>query len=301
MKKSLILTAKQTREIEQRAYELADEKQLAVAAQLLLQIARENPQDATRWLQVARWQRDARDFSAALETLQSALEIFDRNAPDESSQQATNDTKSAAKTARANSSKADESSISSTRSAEFRALETLWLALSETQAEAQNWNECVAACRSLLHIAPRHHAAREILSTALLHIEQLPEAESVLRELLVLSPRDPLHRLKLATLLQMQGKSGQALREFERVVETYPEAPFAGEAEEAIELLDNLQMQQLLMRAGEQPFFRLQMQTELDETLRENGFHLTDEGRESLRHMMSDGRLAPAPERVRLH
>ena len=43
------------------------------------------------------------------------------------------------------------------------------------------------------------------------------------------------------------------------------------------------------------------MQNALEETLLVNGFYLTDEGRESLRHMMSDGRIASEPERVVLH
>lgn len=261
--------------LEQQANALADERKWHDAAKVLSRIAQKTPADTSRWIQIARWQREARDFSAAAQTLQRALEEHDKAQP-QSSTRLTNAT------------------VSSDT-------QRLWLALCETQAEAQNWAECVAACRSLLHLAPRHHAAREILATALLHQEHLAESENVLRELLQLSPRDPLHRLKLATLLQMQGRSGEALREFQRVVETYPEAPFANEAHEAIELLDNLQMQQLLMRAGEQPVFQQQMQNALDQTLSENGFHLTDEGRESLRHMMSDGRLAPETPRVRVH
>lgn len=275
--KSPVLSKQRVARLEQQANALASERKWQDAVRLLSRVAQSAPADVSRWLQIADWQREARDFQASVQTLQQALEEQNQDAHQKSSTRLANDT-------------------SSTRD-----LERLWLALCETQAEAQNWAECVAACRSLLHLAPRHHLAREILATAHLHLEQLAETEAVLRELLLLSPRDPLHRLKLATLLQMQGKSGEALREFERVAESYPEAPFAGEALEAIELLDNLQMQQLLMRAGEQPMFHQQMQSALDETLRDNGFQLTDEGRESLRHMMSDGRLATEPERVRLH
>ncbi len=281
MKKVSPLTAKQKAKIERQANKLAAEGQLKDAAQMMLSVAQAAPQNVALWLQIARWQRAARDFPAATQTLQSALNFQNENVLP---------------------------TLSSTRKVEINAqnattsdITLLWVELCETQTEAQNWSECIASCRALLKIAPRHHLGREILATALLHSEQLMETENVLRELLVLSPRDPLHRLKLATLLQMQGKSGEALREFERVVEGYPEAPFAEEAREAIDLLDHLQMQQLMMRAGEQPTFRQQMQNALDQTLNENGFQLTDEGRESLRHMMSDGRLAPEPERVRLH
>ena len=279
MKPTSVLSKQRVARLEQQANALASERKWQDAARLLSRVAQAAPADVSRWLQIADWQREARDFQASVQTLQQALEEQNKNAHQKSS-------------TRLEKNSHEQST---------RDLERLWLALCETQAEAQNWAECVAACRSLLHLAPRHHLAREILATAHLHLEQLAETEAVLRELLLLSPRDPLHRLKLATLLQMQGKSGEALREFERVAESYPEAPFAGEALEAIELLDNLQMQQLLMRAGEQPMFHQQMQSALDETLRDNGFQLTDEGRESLRHMMSDGRISPEPERVRIH
>ena len=281
--KSNVLSKQRVARLEQQAQLLANERKWQDAARILSRVAQSSPAEVSRWLQIADWQREARDFQASVQTLHQALEEQSKSARAQSSTRLTKKT-------------SEKMALDSTRD-----LERLWLALCETQAEAQNWAECVVACRSLLHIAPRHHLAREILATAYLHLEQLGETENVLRELLLLSPRDPLHRLKLATLLQMQGKSGEALREFERVAESYPEAPFAGEALEAIELLDNLQMQQLLMRAGEQPIFRQQMQTALDETLRDNGFQLTDEGRESLRHMMSDGRVMPEPERPRIH
>ncbi len=348
---------KKSSKLEQRARSLAAKGELKTAAELLLAEAQIEPHETARWLQIAQWQREARDFSGAAKTLQRALketekraqnatikskspaaksqlsaanlsqessftqkmrsEIAASDARTSSLQNPERIAKSASRTigkATVSSQEAAPQKESSTRFSPealspkalspirvSRELESLWLALCETQAEAQNWDECVASCRSLLRLAPRHHGAREILATALLHTDDLGSAETVLRELLLLSPRDPLHRMKLATLLQMQGKSGQALREFQRVAESYPEAPFAGETVEAIELLDNLQVQQLLMRAAEQPIFQQQMQNALDQTLAENGFQLTDEGRESLRHMMSDGRLAPIRERVRIH
>jgi hypothetical protein len=47
----------------------------------------------------------------------------------------------------------------------------------------------------------------------------------MMQELLQMSPRDPLHRLRYATLLQLQGRSGDALREFQLVLQLYPDAP----------------------------------------------------------------------------
>ncbi|HEX8833503.1 MAG TPA: hypothetical protein VF719_04845, partial [Abditibacteriaceae bacterium] len=110
-----------------------------------------------------------------------------------------------------------------------------------------------------------------------------------------------LHRLKYATLLQLQGNSGEALREFQRVLATYPDAPFSSEANDAIEILDNMQIQQVLLRAAEQDGFRLQLQHEFENTLQEFGFHLSENGRETLRYMLGDGRPDALPVAPRIH
>jgi tetratricopeptide (TPR) repeat protein len=254
MKSSETISKRQVARLENEANALAAKEQWREAATTLERVTRGIPHDTARWLLVAQWQRRARDFEAAVHTLQDALQH-----PESSTRSAADDT-------------------------------LLRQALAETQHEAQQWDECIETCRVLLQSEPRNHNAREILATALLHAERIDEAVQVLRELLLLSPRDPLHRLKLATLLQLQGKSGEALCEFERVVAAYPDAPFADEAREAVDMLDNLQIQQVLMRMSEDAEFARYIQSNLDLTLAVNDFYLTDEGRESLRHMMSDGR-----------
>lgn len=281
------LTLAEQQNLQEQSQLLAAAQQWDEAAKTLRRVALAQPENVELWLQIMRWQREARDFKAAAQTLRRALKSRAKIAR----QLRTSSTR--------NTQESDE--IAAHDHKLQRETEMLWQSLAETFAEAQDWAECATACRFLLQIAPHHHAAREILATALLHLERTADAENQIRELLVLSPRDPIHRLKLATLLQMQGKSGDALREFERVALAYPNAPFASEAAEAIELLDNLQLQQLLMRAAETPVFRQEMQNSLDETLRENGFYLTDEGRESLRHMMSDGRPPEAARPPRIH
>ncbi len=294
--------------IEQRARELARGEKWGRAARVLMQAARAEPGDAARWLQIAQWQRHNRQPQVAAQTLRAALRL-NRQLPGRNAKTplnvgvkaAAHDTKSPAK--RAAKTEGGKSGTAEQKAKDKRIFSdkeqaALWQALAETYLEAQNWKAGIEACEALLSLTPQHHFAREILATALLHSGRVDDAARVMRELLALSPRDPLHRLKMATLLQLQGHSGESLREFERVAFTYPDAPFSAEANEAIEALDNVQMQQILMRAGEQDEFRHALEHEMDSVLHDNGFHLSDGGRESLRHMLGDGRPdfdAPPP------
>ncbi|HEX8463103.1 MAG TPA: tetratricopeptide repeat protein [Abditibacterium sp.] len=175
-----------------------------------------------------------------------------------------------------------------------------WNSRVESALATQNWDECMAACRSLLKLAPRHHFAQETLATALMQLGQTDEAIAAVRRLLEISPRDPLHRLRLATLLQMQSQPGESLRQFEMITEMYPDAPFSDDARDAVENLDRLQTQQILIMAAEQDTFRWQLERDPADALEENGFYLTENGFESLRQMIpgADDDITEAAPRV---
>ncbi len=242
------------------AEKLAESRRWAAAARVLSRAAKAEPHDAARWLQIAEWQVQDGDVSAAIRTLERALKINEE----------------------ANS----DAQIS------------LLLGLAETHLGAQNWDAGAQACREILKRQTRHHAALELLATAHLQTNQLDAAIEVMQRLLAISPRDPLHRLKLATLMQLQGELGASSREFQRVLETHGDFPFANDANEAVEALDRLQTQQILMLAAEQNNFRLNLERHFDAALAEGGFHLSESGRESLRHMVADltpSDAAPAP------
>jgi cytochrome c-type biogenesis protein CcmH/NrfG len=168
---------------------------------------------------------------------------------------------------------------------------SLWLALAELQLQSQNWEACIASCRAALALKPREHFALEILATALLHNGDIEPSLEIVRQLLVLSPRDPLHRMRYATLLQVQGRAGDALQEWETVAAMYPDSPFSNEAEEAVDMLDKAQIHQILMRAADERQFAWQLQRDIDNTLEENNFYLSDGGLETLRQLVWDGRL----------
>lgn len=298
--------------IENRANKLADGSQWGAAARALLRAAKAEPQNTARWLKIAEWQRLTGDWKAAIQTLRTALRMNDGDDSAISAKPVgrragasarSSKTSSAPSKTPSRSKRATKDDATAKNAAELPApqpsgvpdekaqdLVTLWAAMAEVQLEAQDWRACVEACLQVLELAPRHHLVQEILATALLQQGQLEAAEQVMRGLLIISPRDPMHRLRLATLLQLQGRLGAALEEYTRVADDYPDMPFVEEATEAIEMLDRMQTQQILMRAHEQAGFRLALERNLDDVLIENGFSLSDSGYEALRHMVWDGR-----------
>ncbi len=156
----------------------------------------------------------------------------------------------------------------------------------ESRLHAQDWPECVEACRALLARDARHHFAQESLATALMQLGRVEDATDAVARLVELSPRDPFHRLRYATLLQMRGKHGDSLREFERVALMYPDEPFSGDARDAVENLDRLQTSQIFLLAAEQLPFRWTLERDPLLALEENGFCLSENGLDSLKQMI---------------
>ncbi len=99
----------------------------------------------------------------------------------------------------------------------------------------------------------------------------------------------------------MQGQPGESLREFERLGAMYPDAPFSEDAREAVENLERLQTQQILMMAAEQDTFRWQLERNTAQTLEENGFYLTENGFDSLCQMIPGAEDETIERAPRIH
>lgn len=266
-----------------RARSLAAQQDWAGAAEAMRLVAERTPGDVNAWLQIAAWEQAAGHAEEALATLRRAIEL--------------------------NENRVD-------------VLPALWLALVEHLCQAQQWDEAalsalqgVEAARAAARAGRepgalaeqgglarephrlREHELLELLATARAHQGRFEEAGEAMRALLALSPRDPLHRMRLASLLQSHGALGEAAHEFERVLELAPNTFFARDAEVGLDLLDKAQIQQILTRAAEQRSFGLRLERDLDTTLAMHSFYLSESGRESLRQMIDDGRpdLSGAP------
>ena len=176
-----------------------------------------------------------------------------------------------------------------------------WHARAESHLKQHAWSDCIEACRNLLQLDPRHHFAQETLATALLQLGDTGAALDVVGRLLELSPRDPLHRLRYATLLQMEARFGAALREFERITLMYPDAPWSADARDAVENLDRLQTSQILTMAAEHDEFRWKLERDMAPFLEANGFYLSENGAESLRQMIPNSELEVEPRAPHSH
>ena len=171
----------------------------------------------------------------------------------------------------------------------------------EADLHQQNWDDCIQSCRSLLKLDPRHHFAQETLATALLQIGETDAAVAAVKRLLEISPRDPMHRLRYATMLQMQDQFGLAAREFERIALMYPDSPFTPDAREAIENLDRMQTSQILMMAAEHDEFRWKLERDMTELLEENEFYLSENAAESLRQMIPNSEIEVETRAPKVH
>ena len=171
----------------------------------------------------------------------------------------------------------------------------------ESHLESQNWDACVRDCQLLLRLNPRHHFAQETLATALLQVGETEAATAAVRRLLEISPRDPMHRLRYATVLQMQDEFGEAARQFERVALMYPDSPFTPDALEAIENLDRMQTSQILMMAAEHDEFRWRLERDMNELLEEQGFYLSENAAESLRQMIPNSEIEVEVRTPKIH
>ena len=171
----------------------------------------------------------------------------------------------------------------------------------ESHLQAQNWDDCIRDCRVLLRLDARHHFAQETLATALLQIGETKAATKAVHRLLEISPRDPMHRLRYATMLQMQDQFGEAARQFERVALMYPDEPFAPDALEAIENLDRMQTSQILMMAAEHDEFRWRLERDMNELLEEQGFYLSENAAESLRQMIPNSEMEVEVRAPKIH
>lgn len=257
------MTNKNREALDNAATDFAEQEKWKDAAQTLERAAKTAPSEVWRWKLITEWHLRGGNNKAAIRSLEEAIKL--------------------------NSTAPQSVRIE------------LWLALAEAHLSAQQWKEGAQACGEILRLDAHHHSALELLATVYLQTNDLENAVDVMEQLLSISPRDPLHRIKLATLLQLQGKLGEASLEFQRVLELYPAMPFAQDASEAVEALDRLQTQQILMMAAEQNTFRLHLERHFDRALLESGFYLSESGRESLRHMVADVNMETASAPPRFH
>lgn len=162
-------------------------------------------------------------------------------------------------------------------------------AMAELQLELQKPDRAIEYGQRWLRECQKSLAARDLLGTAYLQEGRVHEALRMVDQMVVLSPLDPLPRLKKAILFERQGMVREALSEYLKVATLAPESDYAEEALQAVEFLDNQQIRQVLLLAAEDPVFRSKLRRDTESTLRERGFIISEAGLAALRSLDYDG------------
>ena len=118
-----------------------------------------------------------------------------------------------------------------------------------------------------------------MLCVAYLQMGQLEKAVQVTGEMILLDPLSPAHHFKRAMLFQQQGVLKAAVGEYARVLEMAASgSEVYGDAEEALQSLDEDQMHQIVLLASEDRLFRQKLCQDTAEAAQERGFFFSEEG-----------------------
>ncbi|MBI3946138.1 MAG: tetratricopeptide repeat protein [Armatimonadetes bacterium] len=162
---------------------------------------------------------------------------------------------------------------------------SLHLALAESYLDLDRNREAREVCHRFLRKRPRDLRALDILQTAYLKEGDTSQALRIAYRLTLLCPHDPMNYFRRAVLYQQRGDIRQAIDNYVRVVEMDEETDLADRAQEAIELLDGLQLRQILMLACDDTLFRAKLRRDPFEAAAERGFHLSGAGIAALEHV----------------
>jgi tetratricopeptide (TPR) repeat protein len=130
----------------------------------------------------------------------------------------------------------------------------------------------------ILKRSPHNLRGLDLIGTAYLYRGDLDKALHVVNQMILLSPSDPLHHFKRAILLQQKGQVGEALASFLRVVEMEDDSDIAQQSSEAVQMLDDYQIRQILLLASEDAMFRYRLRQNVELATRQRGYCLSPSG-----------------------
>ncbi len=159
----------------------------------------------------------------------------------------------------------------------------IYLASGEADAAVEQANH-------VLRRDPDNVRVRRLLVQAHLDRGDLDSALRVLDELVALGPNEPIYHFHKAQLFQEMEQWGLALISYLRVVEIGTDAELAERAQEAIAILDTIQLEQVLTLIVEDPLFRREFYADAESALVQRQFALSRAGLVTLRAILQ---LAP--------
>ncbi len=144
--------------------------------------------------------------------------------------------------------------------------------------ETQNFVRAIETCQKLIQMAPRHIMAYTALATAHIQIEEFDKALRTVNALIRFEPESADHHFKKAMICQALQNYSIAAYHFCYVLHLEPEGIHAPVAHEALSALDQCQVSQIMALANDDKIFRLKLQRDPLDAIRERGFFLSEYG-----------------------
>jgi tetratricopeptide (TPR) repeat protein len=158
-------------------------------------------------------------------------------------------------------------------------------ALLQMYIEYGKFDEAIAECKRILKAQPSSVLALDVLGLAYLQQGYFDKALRVTTKLIHLNPTDSTNHFKRAVLLQQKGDCARAIEEFSRVIEMDPGGEMSEAAQQAVMVLDGLQLRQITMLAEDDGLFHAKLIRDPELAIAERGFVLSYAGIMALRQM----------------
>lgn len=153
---------------------------------------------------------------------------------------------------------------------------TVRLALGQICSDLGRIDEAIMHIQRGLEQAPDHLELLDLLSFVCLQQGRLVDALTALSRILKITPTDPLVHFKLASVHYQMGNYVEAVRAYRRVIALAPGSEVAQEAQEILDMLDHVQLEQVFVLSMEDPVFRASLIRDPRKALEARGFVLSE-------------------------
>lgn len=144
--------------------------------------------------------------------------------------------------------------------------------------ETQKFVAAIEACQKLIKMSPRHIMAHTALATAYIQIEEFDKALRAVNVLIRFEPESADHHFKKAMICQALQNYALSAYHFCYVLHLEADGMHAAAAHEALSVLDQCQVNQIMLLANDDKVFRLKLQRDPLDAIRERGFYLSEYG-----------------------
>jgi tetratricopeptide (TPR) repeat protein len=144
--------------------------------------------------------------------------------------------------------------------------------------ELGEFHQAITASHNLIRLVPNHLPAHNALGTAYLQIGEFDSALRAVNTLVRLEPGNPQHHFKKAILCQHKEEYAMAAFSFLQMLRIDPQGENAELAKEALNMLENSQLHQIVTLLAEDRVFRLKFQRDPISAVQERGFMFSEGG-----------------------